>query len=310
MRVLVSGADGFSGTHLVRGLRGAGHEVIGAVFGRAPLADEIHLDLTRPSELSALDLAVDAVVHAAGIVEPSLGARTMVEVNVHGTENLAAWARAHSVRHFVHLSSVAVYGAFLLGEDRDERTPRLGRLGGLAYMRSKAHAELRLERAGVPYTMLRPPAIVGAGDTVISRGFVEALVSGSGIPLVSGARADRRVSVAFAEGVVEVVLRALERGPLGGAVHVVDAELTLGELAEVYAAALQRPCTFVAATWSEVVRRRADPGFQWLAASARFGQHYSREKLLRKLGYRSSIGLENAVAAGISGLQGHTAGLF
>jgi nucleoside-diphosphate-sugar epimerase len=177
-------------------------------------------------------------------------------------------------------------------------------------MRSKARAEVALELSGVPYTLLRPPAIVGAGDTVISRGFVEALRDEGGIPLVAGARLDRRVSLAFAEGVVEVTRRVLDHGPLGGALHVVDAELTLGELAEVYASALRRKCRFARAAWSEVVRRRADPGFQWLAASARFGQHYSREKLLKKLGYSSPIALENAVEAGISGLQGHNRGLF
>jgi len=310
MRVLVSGADGFSGTHLVRGLVAAGHEVVGLVFGRAAAASEVRLDLRHPAQLEALDLEVDAVVHAAGVVEPAAGARAMIAVNVEGTANLVQWARAHSVRHFVHISSVAVYGPLLLGEDRDEQTPRLGVLGGLAYMRSKARAEVHVEASGVPYTLLRPPAIVGAGDTVISRGFVEALQGGSGIPLVSGARPSHRVSVACAEGLVQVALRALDRGALWGAVHVVDAELSLEELAQVYAAALGQRCTFAAASWPEVLRRRTDPGFQWLAASARFGQHYSRAKLIRELGYRSSIGLENAVAAGISGLQAHTRSLF
>jgi nucleoside-diphosphate-sugar epimerase len=128
--------------------------------------------------------------------------------------------------------------------------------------------------------------------------------------LVTGARQDRRVSVAFAQGVVEVVVRALDRGPLSGAVHVVDAELSVGELAQVYASALGRPCVFRAAGWPEVLRRRAEPGFQWLVASARFGQSYSQVKLRDQLGYRSTIGLENAVAAGISGLQGHSRSLF
>jgi nucleoside-diphosphate-sugar epimerase len=309
MRVLVSGADGFSGGHLVRGLEAAGHQVVGAVFGRAPRGAEVRVDLTRPAELSALSLHVDAVVHAAGVVQPAAGARAMFDVNVRGTRNLLAWSRAHAVRHFVHLSSVAVYGPLVLGEDRSEATPRLGRFGGLPYMRSKAWAEYAVERSGLPYTSLRPPAIVGHGDTIISRGFAEAL-SGPGIPLLPGASPDRRVSLAFVDGVVEVTLRALERGPRGGAVHVVDAELTLGELAEVYAAALRKTCAFSRQTWSGLLRQHGRPGFQWLAASARFGQHYSREKLVRELGYRAPVGLENAVAAGISGLQGDSRSLF
>jgi nucleoside-diphosphate-sugar epimerase len=303
MRVLVSGADGFAGSHLVRGLRAAGHEVTSAVFARDPQPGEVRVDITRPSELEKLSCHPEAVVHAAGIVTPHAGTRTMFAVNAGGTENLVRWARTRGVRHFVHLSSVAVYGPLVLGEDRDENTPRLGLNAGFAYMRSKARAERAVERSGLPYTLLRPPAIVGAGDTVISQAFVRALQDG-GYPLLKRARMGRRVSLAFAEGLADVALRALERGPLHGAVHVVHAELSVGELAQVYANVLRQRCTFAPVTWPAVMLRGGDAGYQWLVASARFGQHYSRRRLVRELGYSSSLSLESAVTAGISGLQG------
>jgi nucleoside-diphosphate-sugar epimerase len=309
MRVLVSGADGFAGRHLVSQLELAGHQVLGLVFQRPATDGEVRVDLTRAYELASLEDPVDAVVHAAGVVDPAAGLHAMYAVNVHGTSNLLAWARARGARHFVHLSSVAVYGPMVLGEGRDENTPRLGRVAGLPYMRTKAQGEVLVERSGLGYSLLRPPAIVGAGDTVISRGFVEAL-AGTGIPLVPGAHSGRRVSVAFAEGTAEVVARLLDRGPLGGALHMVDAEVSLGELAETYAGALNRKCNFSTVAWSDVLARRDDPGFQWLVASARFGQHYCPAKLFRELGYRSQIGLEKAVAAGISGLQGDRRSLF
>lgn len=233
----------------------------------------------------------------------------MYAVNVQGTRNLVDWARAERVRHFVQLSSIAVYGPLLLGEDRDESTPRLGRALGIPYMRTKAQAEVYVERSGLGFTSLRPPAILGSGDTIITQAFAEAL-SGEGIPLVPHASPGRRVSLAFAAGVAEVAIRALDRGPLQGAVHMVDAELSLAELAEIYAAKLRKPCVFSKVSWSALRGQLGDAGFQWLLTSARFGQHYSRHKLFRELGYKSTIPLENAVDAGISSLQGISRSLF
>jgi nucleoside-diphosphate-sugar epimerase len=176
-------------------------------------------------------------------------------------------------------------------------------------MLTKAHAEWQVEHGGVPYTALRPPAILGAGDVMISAAFAEALM-GPGLPLLRHAQIRNRVSLAFPEGLAQVVLRCLERGPLFGPVHVVDAELSFEELAWVFARALGQVCTFAPVSWLDVARRPHDAGFQWLVASARFGQHYSRKKLLQDLGYRSALSLESAVAAGISGLQGGKRSLF
>lgn len=308
MRVLLTGADGFIGGHLARGLVAAGHVLVSAVYGRAARSGEVHVDLTRPSSLSGLPEGIEGVINAAGIVDPSASAR-MFAVNLGGTRNLLRWARTQGVRHFVQLSSVAVYGPLLLGEQRNERTPRLGAALGLPYMRSKALAERAVEQAGVPYSLLRPPAVLGPGDTVLSAGFHGAL-SRSGVPMVAGASPSRRVSLSLVEGLVETVARVLERGPLGGAIHAVDAELTLGELAELYAAGLGRPCNFARSSWLEVARRKDDAGFAWLVASARFGQHYSRELQLRMLGAGPVLDLESAVLAGLSGLQGIKEPLF
>jgi len=309
MRVLLTGADGFIGGHLARGLCGAGHELVSAVYGRAPGGGEVRVDLTDAAALDSLPGGVEAVVNAAGIVDPTASRQRIFAVNLGGTRNLLGWARATGVRHFVQLSSVAVYGGLLLGEDRSESTPRLGAVLGLPYMRSKALAERAVEQSGVSYSLLRPPAVLGAGDTVLSAGFHGALM-GTGIPLVAGANPARRVSLSLVEGLVDSVLRVLARGPLGCAIHAVDAELSLGELAQLYAAGLGRPCNFARSSWLEVLQRKDDAGFAWLVASARFGQHYSRALQVRLLGQQPVPDLKSAVLAGVSGLHGIKEPLF
>jgi nucleoside-diphosphate-sugar epimerase len=308
VRVLVTGADGFIGAHLVRGLVAAGHDVSSVVFMRPARAREVRVDLTQPAQHVALPGDVEAIVHAAGVVDARAPAQLMHAVNVEATRALAGWAHARGVKHFVQLSSVAVYGPLVLGEERDEDTPRLGLLGGMPYMRTKARAERVIEQSRVPYTLLRPPAVLGPGDTVISGGFVEAL-GADGIPLLPGASAERRVSLVTVEGVVRLAAQALERGPLRGAVHAVDLELTLAELGELYARALGLPLRYASIPWGTALRRRADSGFSWLVASARFGQHYSARRLRERFAWVSCPAPERAIEAAVSSLQGRTPSL-
>lgn len=309
MRVLVTGANGFVGSHLVRGLRAAGYEVTGAVFGRAAAAGEVCVDLTDPSALAALPDDVQLVVHAAGSVDARARPERTLSLNLHATQHLIDWSVAHAIRHFVHVSSVAVYGPLTLGEQRSEQTPRVGRLLGLPYMRAKARAELAIERSAVPYTLLRAPVVLGTGDTVISRGFVEAL-TGAGIPLVPGAEPDRKVSVVLAEGLSAITVRVLEGAPLYAPLHAVDYQLSLAELTALYARALGRGQKYAETSWREAYHARDRVGFAWLIASARFGQHYRCERLVRELGYRCQVGLESAIESGLSSLQGGSDRLF
>jgi len=308
MRALVTGADGFIGSHIVRALAARGHQVTGVVYGRAPRAGEVRVDLTRASELAQLPDSVDVVVHAAGSVDASSSAQ-LFAINVVATQELATWAARRKLGHFVHISSVAVYGPLTLGEQRSERTPRIGRVLGLPYMRSKAAAERVIERSGVPYSMLRAPVVLGAGDTVISRGFHDALL-GDGIPLLPGAHQRRKVSLVLADGLGAMSALLLERGALYGAVHAVDVELTLDELSSIYARALGVAPSVAPIGWAEALRTRSRVGHAWLVASARFGQHYARERLVRQLGYRSEASLESAVQSGLSSLQGDKPRLF
>ncbi len=309
MRVLLAGADGFIGRHLVPALSAAGYELVPLVYGRAPRAGELRVDLTRASELAQLPAGVEVVINASGIVDPRAPTARIFAVNLGASERLAAWARAQGVRHFVQMSSVAAYGPLVLGEGRSERTPRLGRYVGLPYMRSKARAELAIERSGVPFSILRPAAVLGAGDSVVTPGFAAAL-NGPGLPLLPGADLSHRVSLTLVEGLVETCLRTLERGPLGCALHAVDVELSLSELAHAFAAEMGRSCNFARISVAEAIARRSDAGFSWLVASARFGQHYTRYERTRLLGAGPLASLKSAIWAGLSSLQGGREALF
>lgn len=117
MKILLTGADGFTGLHFVREAAAAGHECL-------PLRS----DLTRPTEIAAEleTLQFDAVVHLAGIsFVGHADERAFYDVNLFGTMNLldAVVARGLPLRCVLLASSANVYGNSVNSPIRETEPP-------------------------------------------------------------------------------------------------------------------------------------------------------------------------------------------
>lgn len=164
---LVTGADGFVGSHLVRNLTSRGIRVRCLVLPDSPLPPPRHRgvelvtgDITRAETLDRAFEGVDLVFHLAallGATDPD----TIHRVNVDGTRNMTVAAARMSVplQRFVFVSSTAAIGPSGRDEKLDENAePR----PVTDYGWSKLRAERVIHRSsGFPWTILRLPLVYG-----------------------------------------------------------------------------------------------------------------------------------------------------
>jgi dihydroflavonol-4-reductase len=180
VKVFVTGGTGFTGSHTVRALVTAGHDVrllvrdpakVRRVFephGFVP-ADIVVGDMTDSGAVEAGLAGCDGVVHTAALVDlRRAAARLVEESNARGVELVIGGAARRGLPSIVHVSSLGVFfvpGGPPLSPDMPIAS------GTTAYGRSKAQSEVyvrRLQEQGAPIRISYPAGIVGPDDPGMS----------------------------------------------------------------------------------------------------------------------------------------------
>ena len=149
MRLAVTGATGFVGSHLLHRALDAGHAV--RALARREQAPRTGVEwiggsLSDQASLDRLCTGADAVIHIAGVINAAIPAEFEAG-NCAGTKALLAASHEARVRRFVHVSSLAA------------REPQLSQYGA-----SKARSEVAVRTAPLEWAIVRPPAVYGPGD--------------------------------------------------------------------------------------------------------------------------------------------------
>lgn len=148
--VAITGATGFVGAETLSQLLGAGFRI--RALARRPQTgrDGVEWVAGALDDAAALDRLVagaDIVLHIAGVVNAPSRAGFKAG-NVTGTANVIAAMQGAGVTRLVHVSSLAAREKELAD-----------------YCWSKALAEDHVRASGLEWTMVRPPAVYGPGDT-------------------------------------------------------------------------------------------------------------------------------------------------
>lgn len=250
LSVLVTGASGFVGSHLLERLISEGHSVV-AMHNR-PLNDEIRERFAKLSEnnlswlqadissdnLSVACCGVEVVFHLAAfstVSDDPHEVEKLHEVNVVGTTRLVKACKQAGVKHFIFVSSVAAC------ESSSEKV--IHEKNGYPitpYGKSKLEAEsiaLAMAGNGFEVTVLRPTALFGENHQGSVFELVKAVKNKRFVIFGSG---QNRTNFYYIKDFIEVLMWAKNNEKAYGEVFIAsDSPCTLDKLASSISEALQ-----------------------------------------------------------------------
>jgi uncharacterized protein YbjT (DUF2867 family) len=154
--ILVTGAGGYVGSHIVRKLEQMGRPVRAVVRSRESAQKEGRLagldiewaeaDVTRPATLGPAIDGAEAIIHTVAIAIEK-GQLSYEQVNYHGTVNVVEAAKAAGVRRLINMSQLGA----------DSSLP-------YRFLASKGKAQEYVAASGLDWTAFRPSVIWGPED--------------------------------------------------------------------------------------------------------------------------------------------------
>ncbi len=155
MRILLTGANGFIGSHIAAALIDYGHEVIAAVRDvagttrRLPGAAIVRTDFNRDTDAAVWVprlSGVDAVINCAGILQQARG-QSIAAIHTEAPQALFAACVEAQVRTVIQISAVSAEAE-----------------AGTAYASTKLAADRYLQTLDLDWIVLRPSLVYGQGS--------------------------------------------------------------------------------------------------------------------------------------------------
>ncbi len=235
MKVLITGATGLLGGHLINELQARGEQIRALVLP-AENADKliargvevVRGDITEARTLPPAVEGVELVFHLAAMMGVSRPISDYRRVNVTGTENLYKAAQAAGVRRFVHTSSHTVYGLghgrYMTENDRFNPDPH-------PYSQTKAEGDRLVRRLMLTSKMetviLRPGSFFGPGDKLNFGRMAQRMKEGKGVII---GRGDNALPFCYVTDVVQGFLLAAYHEKAAGNVYNITNDRPLTQL--------------------------------------------------------------------------------
>jgi dTDP-glucose 4,6-dehydratase len=258
-KILVTGAAGFIGSHLVDALAADGHDVTALIHYNATqnIGNLTHLppatlsrlrlafgDVCDPEQMAGLAEGHDIIIHAAaliGIPYSYRAPRSYLRTNAEATVNMLEAARTHRIKRFVYISTSEVYGSAREVPIRETHPLRAQSPYSASKIAAEALVEAWRRNFGVPATIIRPFNTYGprqSGRAIIPTIIAQALAGG---PLKLGALSPIRDFSFVTDTVAGLIAAALHDAvPLGPYNLGSGTGVSVGELVDIVSTLLGR----------------------------------------------------------------------
>src|SRR5690348_10201084 len=315
MRVLITGATGLLGGHLINQLQQRGEEIHALVLpvenADSLLKQGVEVvrgDITDAHTLGPAVRDVELIFHLAGMMGVWRPLSDYRLVNVTGSENLYKAAQKAGVRRYIHTSSHTVYGLgygrFLTENDALRPDPD-------PYSLTKAEGDRLMRRlmlnSEVETVIIRPGTFFGPGDRLHFGRMAQKMKDGKGVII---GRGDNALPFCYVTDVVQgFMLAAYHKNAPGNVYNITnDRPLTQLEMFNAIADAVEGvrptrhlpylPIYYGSIVAEKVVARvtRTKPIVTQLGAMM-FGSdnRHSVEKARRELGYEPQVDLRTGI---------------
>lgn len=206
MRLLITGASGFVGMHLLQKLASTKHESL--PIQRLQLhAKTIQATTDWQTHLSKVDIIIHlaALVHSADQINLTL--EDYRATNTFGTLNLARQASAAGVKRFIFLSTIKVNGEESQTPYTEKSTPNPKDYYAVSKWEAEQGLEALSQETGMEVVIIRPPLVYGSN---VKANFLKLMQwVDKGIPLPFGAIHNQR-SLIYVENLVDFIIQCLE----------------------------------------------------------------------------------------------------
>jgi len=245
MKALVTGASGFTGSHLVKALNQRGDRVVGLVRKSSNLhrlsncqIDLVYGDISEATRdeavratLETAMVGIDVVFHLAAYVELGIvNEAEMERVNVEGTRAIVEATQAAGAK-LVYCSTIGIFGD-TNGQTVDETFVRQQQGFSSAYDRTKYEAQQLVDRAatqGLDAVSVLPSGIFGEDDPHFGP-VLQSFLKGR-LKLWAGGQ--RITGIVQVDDLAIAMLLAAEKGQLGAHYIISAGDLTTREMFQI-----------------------------------------------------------------------------
>ncbi|MBO0932193.1 NAD-dependent epimerase/dehydratase family protein [Fibrella aquatilis] len=301
--ILLTGANGFLGSHIVRELLARRYNVRALVrpgSNRKTLPELpieiVEGDLLNPADVLRAAKGCKAVIHAAALAQVNPARDPQVwAVNKTGTENVLAAVKQAGLKRLVYVGTANVFGFGTKEQPGTERSPYTGQTYGVDYMDSKVAATELVRQAAhrddVAAIMVHPTFLLGPLDSKPTSGAMLLAIAKKQLP---GYPAGGKNYVHVRDAAIATV-NALTMGRLGESYILGNENLTYHEAFALMASVagvtpphFALPPTVArfyaqASQWLANIRGRVPAVNVPMAMIANDGHYFSSEKAVREL---------------------------